>query len=80
MDEPFDLPVIYKGQELLLPAQLIQQGYTHKFRVMIKDVEVYYEPDEEGNYRALVDPETLPKSLEPELLQIVAESIEAILR
>ena len=80
MDEPFDLPVAYKGQELLLPAQLIQQGYTHKFQVLVKDVEVYYEPDEEGNYRALVDPETLPKHLEPELLQAVSQAIEAILR
>ncbi|RYZ29301.1 MAG: hypothetical protein EOO10_06745 [Chitinophagaceae bacterium] len=80
MDEPFELPVIYREKDLLLPAQLIQQGYTHKFQVTVDDLDVYFEPDEEGNYRALVDPDNLPKHIEPALLQAIAKSIETILR
>lgn len=64
----------------MLTAQLIQQGYTHKFQVTVEDLEVYFEPDEEGSYRALVDADSLPKHIEPALLQAIAEAIETILR
>ena len=80
MDEPFELPVLYKLKELMLPAQLIQQGYTHKFEILINDLVVYFEPDEEGSYRALIEPETLPGNIEPALLQAIADSIESILK
>ena len=80
MDQPFELPVTYKEKDLLFPAQLIQLGYTHKFEVLVEDIAVYFERDEEGNYRALVDPETLPQHLEPALLQAISEAIKTILR
>ena len=80
MDEPFDLPVMYKGEEQLLPAQLVQQGYTHKFEVLVHGTAIYFEPDEEGNYRALVDPESIDKTINLELLQAIAAAIEKVLR
>lgn len=80
MDEPFELPVLYKDKDFFLPAQLIQQGYTYKFKVLVDEAEVYFEPDEEGNYRALVDAETLPRNIEPAFLQAIADSIIAILK
>jgi len=49
MDEPFDLPVNYKGDALLFPAQLKQHGYTHRFIVNVYGQDVYFEPDEEVN-------------------------------
>ena len=80
MDEPFDLPVVYKGEEQLLPAQLVQQGYMHKFEVLVQGTAIYFEPDEEGNYRALVDPESIDKTINLELLQAIAAAIEKVLR
>jgi hypothetical protein len=80
MDEEFELPVTYKGEELLFPAQLLQTGYTHRFKVDIYGQEVVFEPDEEKNYRAIIDPEKLDKHVSLELLKAIVESIEFIAR
>jgi hypothetical protein len=82
MDELFELPVFYKGKELLFPARLLQLGYTHRFVVDVYGQEVFFEPDEERNYRALVEPEQLEgnKKIDVELLKTIAERIEAVLK
>ena len=82
MDEIFELPVSYKGGELLFPARLQQLGYTHRFIVEVNGKEFFFEPDEEQNYRALVDPEHMEKDnkLNVELLKAIAEGIEAVLK
>ena len=78
MYEPFELPVMYKGEEQLFPAQLVQAGYVHQFKVDVYGEEVTFEPDEEGAYRALLSPDQLSKQITPELLKAIAETIEAI--
>jgi len=78
MDEEFELPVTYKGEELLFPAQLLQTGYTHQFKVDVYGQEVSFEPDEESNYRAIIDLKKLNKQVNIELLQAITESIELI--
>ena len=62
MDEPFGLPVTYKGKELLFPARLLMQSYTHKFQVEVNGQVVLFKPDEERNYRAVIDPEQMESS------------------
>ena len=69
---------MYREQELLFPAKLIQSGYTHKFQVLVNGVELFFEPDEEMKYRALADTETVVKDLDASLLLAIANSIEAI--
>ena len=80
MDEPFELPVTYKGEELLFPAQLHLLGYTHQFRVGVYGVEVFFEPDESGEYRALIDPSLIDNNhkIDIALLQAIAHGILAI--
>ena len=80
MFDEFELPVHFKNEEILFPAQLQQAGYTHRFRVDVYGQEVFYEPDEEGSYRALINPEAINKELTPELLQAIAEAIEGVVR
>lgn len=82
MYETFDLPVRYKNETQMLPAQLVQTGYTHSFRVEIDGRDVFFEPDEEGAYRAIVKPEELGNedSLRVELLEAVATAIADVLR
>lgn len=82
MEESFELPVTYKGQELLFPAQLKQLGYTHQFVVTIYDQEAFFEPDEEQQYRAMLDPEAVQgnQKIDTGLLQAIAESIQEILK
>lgn len=80
MNETFDIPVNYKGEALLFPAQLQHTGYTHRFLVEVYGEEVFFEPDEERSYRALVDPEQLTQTLNVDLLKAIAEAIESILK
>ena len=67
MEEGFKLPIVYQGQEREFEATFIATGYTHKFHVDIEGVGVYFEPDEERNYRAILDEEALAKQLKPRL-------------
>ena len=80
MDEPFELPVFYKGEEHLFTSHLQQSGYTHKIMVNVYGTEIAFEPDEERNYRALIDPEKTDKNINIDLLKAIAESIEQIVK
>ena len=80
MFDTFGLPVEYKNETLMLPAQLAHSGYSHAFKVELNGQEVLFEPDEEGSYRALVKPEELNESLKVDLLEAVAAAIEKVLR
>lgn len=82
MEEPFMLAVQHKGEEKEYEAQLQLMGYTHRFKVWVEGITIYYEQDEEGAYRAMLPPETdynataLP---DKDLLTAIAQKIEAIL-
>jgi hypothetical protein len=81
MDELFEIPVLYKGQELLFPARLLMLGYVHKFLVTIDKHEFFFEQDDNGKYRAIANTSNQGevKNLDTELLKAIAESIESIL-
>ena len=76
----FDLPVSYGGTQLLFPSQLLQLGYTHKFLVDVYGTEVAFEQDEEGAYRAIVDPDALPRGVDLSLFEAIAHGIEEVLK
>ena len=79
MNEPFDIPVLYQGEELYFPAKLLQLGYTHHFRVDVYGIDVLFEPDEDRVYRAIIEPSQLQSSkVEVELLKAISKAIDAI--
>lgn len=80
MDDPFELPVMYRNQEIFFPAKLQQTGYSHRFCVEVYGQDVFFEPDEERNYRALIDPENVTKEISVELLQAIAATIESLVK
>lgn len=80
MTDPFELPVLYNGNELLFPARLQQLGYTHRFVVDVYGQEVFFEPDEERTYRAVLDPEKPNTQPRIDLLKAIAETIEALVK
>ena len=82
MDQIFDLPVIYKGEEITFKTTFIQSGYTYKFLVDIDGIEMTFEKDDEQNFRVLVYPENseLLGKLDNELFTNIAESLENILK
>jgi len=77
MDEQFDLPIQYKGDHLIFKGALIVHGYTHKFNVDVNGQTIVFEPDEERNYRAVINPLDLEshKNIDIGLLKIIAEAL-----
>ena len=57
MEEEFEIPVAYKNQQLFFKAKrLILGSYTQKIQVDVYGTEVFFEVDEERNYREYIDP------------------------
>ena len=50
MDDSFEIPVLYKGEELLFNARLLAVGYVHKFQVDVFGQELFFEQDDSGEY------------------------------
>ena len=79
MSESFELPVQYKGKELLLPAQLHQFGYGYKIEVEVNGSSVFFERDDERNWRALIETDVhLNERIESKLLEAIAASLEGL--
>lgn len=82
MNDEFTITIIYKGIVRHFPAKLLLQGFTHKFQVSLPETDVFFEPDEEGHYRALKMPGQDEKAIlkiDREILAGIQEKIEAIL-
>lgn len=77
MTEPIFITVPYKNAENQFEIELQVTGYTHRIKVIINEVTVFFEPDEERQYRAVLPTEYLEvgKSLDPVLLQAIAEAL-----
>lgn len=82
MEESFEIPVLYRNQELLFTGILLTFGYVHKFQVDVFGQEVFFEQDDNGEYRALIDPAFLEEAnkLDKSLLKEIASSIQYILK
>lgn len=83
MDDAFVLTVNYKSEDLDFNAWLLLQGYTHKIKVQIGETVVFFEPDEEGNYRAVKMPWQEQKDLEKldyHLLSFIGQKIQEVIK
>ncbi|MDB5023808.1 MAG: hypothetical protein JWP78_1563 [Mucilaginibacter sp.] len=80
MEEPLLLPVTYQNKDLEFEFSLQRYGYIRRAGVKIGEVTVFFEPDEEGRYRAMVNSEQIEqsKSLSVGLLQAIAETLEQL--
>lgn len=77
MKETFELPVIYKNDALLFPAELQSYGYSHRIMVTLSSQTIILEPDEEQHYRAIVpERENMPDT---ELIKAIVETATALL-
>ena len=81
MEDEFEIPIRYKGQEYSFKASLLLYHTTHKFEVYIEDHKVIFEPDEEKNYRAVMEPSLIEnsKKIDVELLQAISIAIKQII-
>jgi hypothetical protein len=79
MDEPFFIPCRYKGVDREFTATFQAFGYTFRFHVDVDGTDVIFERDEEGNFRAIIPPDTLKQPPDRILLQEISAAIEQIL-
>ena len=77
MADTFKLPVAYDGLEKEYPTEILRFGYTHKIVVTVQGIAVTFEPDEEGNYRAMVDP-SVTEHIPQGLLQEISETLKLL--
>lgn len=82
MSDEFQLPVTFNEEELSFPARMIRTAYGVKFEVDVNDIPVMFEPDEELNYRAIIDASSIEKErkLNIELLKEIAASLEFLVK
>ena len=80
MNEEFEIPVVFDNKQYHFKAKLLQLGFTHNFQVDVDGTEVLFEPDEEGAYRAWIDPANQDALLKvnPHLLKEIALAIESL--
>ncbi len=82
MDDVLLIPVTYRGEEIDFEARLLNMGYTFKIQVDIYGQLVLFEPDEEKNFRAILDPtdQAQGKSIDIALLKAIAEVLETVMK
>jgi len=82
MDEGFEIPVTYNNKEQLFAAQLHSYGWSYSIQVDVHGLQISFEKDEEGQWRALAVPEDLVanKKLDIHLLKAIGQAIERILQ
>ena len=80
MDESFDIPVVYKGHELLFKGELLAYGYSYKIQVEVNGYIILFEPDEERNFRATINPENVQDGtkIDIELLKCIGDFLEKV--
>jgi len=80
VDNIIHIPITYKGKEISYAARLIKFGYIHKFEIDFDGTPIIFEPDEERNYRAILDPTNNDKSkpINVDLLKLIAKTLESL--
>ncbi|UKB85950.1 hypothetical protein LF887_10080 [Chryseobacterium sp. MEBOG06] len=71
--EEFELPVTYKGKDLIFNVRLATFSHGYKFYVDINGCEVVFERDDEGNLRAIVPDASSNHPVEKELIAAIIQ-------
>ncbi len=80
MDDAFELPVKYRNQELSYPGYFKRRGYSYRIEMQVDGLVIYFEPDEERNWRAIMDPSSNNHSLVPgDKIQAIIEALNQYL-
>lgn len=78
MDEVVQIPVEYAGVEREFDARVQIWQYGHRFFVMVEGVELVFERDDSGQYRALAPEGYTGKLPERGLVQAIAEVLDGL--
>lgn len=76
--ENFELPIHYKGRDYVFPAKIVRYGYNYKILVEINSTELFFERDEECNWRVILEQEPVRPSLDKELIREMLQCLEQV--
>lgn len=80
MSEELHLPVHFNNEEILFPMEMIRWGYTHRFKIHVYGHDYFFEPDEEGAYRAITEQTDRPASGNKELLKVIGQTLAELMQ
>lgn len=80
MEDVFILSVLYGNEMHDFEAELQVFGYSYKIAVKINNTIVFFEPDEERNYRAVLADPALQKNMDIVLLKAVSAKLEELFK
>ncbi|HVU58476.1 MAG TPA: hypothetical protein VHD83_25620 [Puia sp.] len=78
MEQVVHIPVEYQGIEREFEARVQVWQYGHRFFVLVEGVELVFERDDAGDYRALTPEGYTGKLPERGLVQAIAEMLDAL--
>jgi hypothetical protein len=80
MDNSFEIAVSLNSRDYQFPATLITFGYSYKIQVNVDGTIVNFERDEEGNFRALINPDDIKSTVQvsKEILQAIAAELDEL--
>lgn len=80
MSDQFEIPVFYKGKDLLYTGMLISTGFTYKIQVDIDEVIINFERDDENNFRAVLQQSQLllADKIDKALVKEVGETLQQL--
>ena len=79
MAEHFTLEIIYQGRTHIVESELRQLGFTHKIYMKVNEMEVIFEPDEERNYRVILEKPGDVDRIDKGLVGAIKEELEKAL-
>jgi hypothetical protein len=82
VNDELTLSIEHKGEQKDYQARLVQFGYSYRIVVTVNDVGIYFEPDEERNFRIVAIPEQdekLLRKIDKNVLSLLKEKLEEVL-
>ena len=80
MSDQFEIPVFYKGKNLLFNGMLISTGFTFKIQVEMDEIIINFERDDENNFRAVLHPSQLLQAdkIDKALVKEIGETLQQL--
>jgi len=78
MEHFFELPVTYKGNDLLLNGRLVTFGYVYKFYIIVDGEEFVFERDDERQYRMLSEGNITARPPDPALISAIVDTLRSL--
>jgi len=76
--DTFNIKVLYNGHTYEFEPVFTSSAYTYRFVVMLDDREIYFEPDEERQLRAVSSPGSDLTTKQVELVKLIGAELQKV--